>query len=170
MKRIIGLLVIVFFLGTLTISAQSKQKFAHINSNELMKVMPGKDSAQAELQAYAQILEKQLRAMQTELETKYNDFVATQNQMPELMKQTKTQELQDLQTRMEGFQTNAQQDLSKKESELLQPIIDKAKKVIAEVAKEKAYTYVLDTGVGTLLYFDESDDILLDVKKKLGVQ
>jgi outer membrane protein len=52
--------------------AQKNIKLGHINSNDLMQIMPGKDSAQAVLQKEMTELEDQLKAMQGELEKKYN--------------------------------------------------------------------------------------------------
>jgi outer membrane protein len=51
----------------------------------------------------------------------------------------------------------------------LKPIIDKAKKAIEDVAKENGYTYIFDSSVGVLLYYENSDDIMTLVKKKLGL-
>jgi len=52
----------------------------------------------------------------------------------------------------------------------LQPIIDKAKKAIDDVAKDGNYTLILDSSVGVVLYSIDGDDILPAVKKKLGIQ
>ena len=102
---------------------------------------------------------------------KYNDYLAKKDSLSDILVQTREKELQDLQTRIQNFQTSAQQDLQKKEQELLQPIIEKAKNAIQKVAKEKGYSYVFDTSVGALLYWPEnSDDILPLVKKELGLQ
>jgi len=76
----------------------------------------------------------------------------------------------DLSNRIEAFQSSAQEDLQKKEQELLQPIIDLAKKAIEEVAKEQGYTYILDTAYGIVLFADPSDDIMPLVKKKLNLK
>jgi outer membrane protein len=167
MKKLLILLVIIFSFGFNQVEAQ-KSKFGHIDSNELMEIMPGKDTAQAQIQAYATILQKQLETMSTEFETKYTEYIANEANMPELMKSTKQEELQDLQARIESFQQKAQDDLIAKEQLLLQPIIDRAKELIAEVAKEKGYSYVFDTGQGGILYFEETEDILPAVKLKLG--
>jgi len=79
--------------------------------------------------------------------------------------------LTDLEKRISDFQTNAQNDLQKKQDELLNPIIEKAKNAINEVAKENGYTYILDSSVGgVVLYTVSNDDILPLVKKKLGIQ
>jgi outer membrane protein len=133
-------------------------------------MMPGRDSAMQKMQDYQKSLENQLKAMQNELETKYTDFTANQATMSELIKQTKQKELQDLNGRIEAFQTSAQQDLQNKEQEVLKPIVDKAKKAIEDVAKENGYTYIFDAGVGVLLYNDGSDNILPLVKKKIGIK
>jgi len=45
--------------------------------------------------------------------------------------------------------------------------MDKAKKGIEAVAKEGGYKYVLDTSVGSVLYFEPAEDIFNAVKKKL---
>lgn len=169
MKKLLILLVIIFSFGFNQVEAQ-KSKFGHIDSNELMEIMPGKDTAQAQIQAYATILQKQLETMSTEFETKYTEYIANEANMPELMKSTKQEELQDLQARIESFQQKAQDDLVAKEQLLLQPIIDRAKELIAEVAKEKGYSYVFDTGQGGILYFEETEDILPAVKLKLGIE
>lgn len=171
MKKIILLLAVTLMTGVFTTSqAQSKGKLGHIDSSKLLNLMPEREKAQNELQKYSKQLEDQLTAMQTELQNKYNDYLAKKDSLSDILVQTKEKELQDLQTRIQNFQTSAQQDLQKKQQELLQPVIDKAKNAIQKVAKEKGYSYVFDTSVGALLYWPEnSDDLLPLVKKELGL-
>jgi outer membrane protein len=149
--------------------AQVKQKFGHIDSNELLKLMPGRDSATAKITAYSKTLETQLKGMQGELESKYGDYQANKDNWTDLIKQTKEKELQDIQARIEAFQQSAQDDLEKKQNELLKPIIDKAKAAIEKVAKDNQFTYIFDAGLGVLLYSDPTQDILPLVKKELGL-
>jgi len=171
MKIFKALLIIAVVLFTTGANAQGKLKIGHIDSGELFKIMPGRDSAQTKLQAYSKTLEDQLKAMTTEYETKVADYQATSATMSDLMKQTKAKEIQDLQKRMEDFQTAAQTDLQAKETELVQPIIDKAKKAIESVAKENGYTYVIDSAPGSVvLYSEPTDDLFPLVKKKLGLK
>ena len=59
--------------------------------------------------------------------------------------------------------------MAAKEQELLEPILSKARKAIEEVAKEGKYTYIFDKTGGTILYANESEDVLPLVKKKLGL-
>lgn len=165
-------LFLLLSMGGLIITSYSQQKIklGHLNSNDLLEAMPEKAKAQKSLQDYSKQLEDQLVAMQDELEKKYNEYLEKKDTFTDLIKKNKEEELTSLQLRIQTFQANAQQDLQKKEQELLKPIIDKAKKAIEDVSKENGYTYIFDSGVGTLLYFPkESDDILPLVKKKLGI-
>ncbi len=168
-KSFIILLIALFTCGTASF-AQKTVKLGHINSADLMQIMPGRDSAQAAFQTEMDALDAQLKAMQEELQKKYNEYMEKQDQMSALIRQTKEQEIRDMGSRVEAFQQNAQQQLQEKEKELLQPIIDRAKQAIADVAKENGYTYVFDTSAGALLYQQDSDDILGLVKKKLGLK
>ncbi|MEI7594799.1 MAG: OmpH family outer membrane protein [Bacteroidota bacterium] len=170
MKNILklGLLVALFFTFNASF-AQSKTKIGHINSADLLAAMPQRDSAQKVLEAYSKSLEKTLIEMQSEVESKYQKYMADQKTMNEIVKQSKEKEIQEMQKRLEDFQKSAQEDVSKKEQELVAPILDKAKKAIEDVAKENGYTYILDTSAGLVLYFDKGDDIIALVKKKLGI-
>lgn len=173
MKKVIVLvtLLALFFLG-FNANAQSKIKLAHVNSTELMKMMPGVDTAQKVIQDFAKELEDELSTMRAEFEKKYADFQANQATMSQSLQQVRMKELQDLDSRINLFQEQAQTDLQEKQEELLKPIIDKAKNAIEEVAKENGYNYVFDTrmDMGVVLYSEESDNILSLVKKKLGIK
>ena len=147
--------------------AQKNIKLGHINSQELMQIMPGRDSVQTILQNEVNELEATLKQMQAEAEKRYNDYVANQAGWTELIRQTKQREIQDMSVRIQEFQENAQKQLTEREAELTKPIIDRAKKAIEDVAREGGYTYIFD-GAG-LLYSNDSEDIMPAVKKKLGI-
>ncbi|MDR1183044.1 MAG: OmpH family outer membrane protein [Bacteroidales bacterium] len=161
--------LVVIFLG-FNLSAQTKIKLAHVNSNDLMLMMPGIDTARKSIEDYAKQLEEEMKAMYTEYEKKTTDFQNNQATMSQSLQQIKLKELQDLEARIRTFEEQAQTELQTKQEELLKPIVDKAKLAIGEVAKENGYTYVFDSSLGVLLYSDESDNIIELVKKKLGIK
>jgi outer membrane protein len=145
-------------------------KFGYINSNDLLMVMPERDSAEADLQDFAKQLEFQLTAMTSEYEKKVAEYQQNQNVMNDLVKSSKEEEIMDLQRRIQEFQGKAQQSLTSKENELMEPLIKKAKDAISDVAKENKYTYIFDTSTGAVLHYPDGDNILPLVKKKLGIQ
>ena len=147
--------------------AQKNVKLGHINSQELMQIMPGRDSVQTVLQNEVTELETTLKQMQAEAEKRYNDYVANQAGWTDLIRQTKQREIQDMSARIQEFQENAQKQLQEREAELTKPIIDRAKKAIEDVAREGNYTYIFDGAA--LLYSQDSEDIMPLVKRKLGI-
>ncbi len=162
-KKLLFAGLLLFNVG---VFAQKAQKLGHINSNELLMAMPERTKIQKDLEDYAKQLQSQLQTMETEWQGKVQDFKAKEGQMSELVRNTKVKEITDLEQRIQDFQETAQKDLQNKEGELLQPLIDKAKKAIEDVAKENGFTYILDSSVGVLLY-TAGEDILPLVKKSL---
>lgn len=170
MKKLV--IIIAFVSVGFSLSAQKQLKIGHINSNELLMAMPERNTIETEIQNHAKQLETQLLTMQRELETKYQDFQSKESMMSEAIRKDKIKELTGLEQRLNEFQESAQEDLQKKEQELTEPLITKAKNAIEAVAKENGYTYVLDSGVGFILYQNEtnSDNLMPLVKKKLGLE
>jgi outer membrane protein len=169
MKSIIkSFAFIAFLLCGLNSSAQ---KFAHINSQELLMSMPESDSAQIKIEQTASNYEDQLEEMQVELNKKYDDYLKNRDKYTELIRQTKESEIADMQERYQQFESIASQELQTERNRLLQPIIEKANKAIKEVAEEQNIMYVFDVSQGNPIYFSEqSTDILPLVKKKLGLE
>ncbi len=171
MKNLLKLLVIILFLFSGTAVNAQNYKFGHINSQELLSLMPERDSAEAKIQLYAKDLEAELEIMNVEYRNKLNDYLEKQDILTPLVKQTKEQELSEFQSRIQDFTNNAQQDLQQQEAQMIQPIIQKAEKAIKDVAKENGFTYIFDLSRGAVIYFSEqSEDILPLVIKKLGLE
>jgi outer membrane protein len=148
---------------------QAAVKFGYIDSNEILTLMPETDSLQKELQAYAEYLDQQMSTMAMEYQTKVTDYQENYNTMSDLIRQTKEKEITDLQARIQAFQASADQDLGAKQAELFNPLIDKVKDAISQVGKENSYTYIFDVGAGAVVFYENGDNILPLVKRKLGL-
>lgn len=168
MKKAIVVLALIF--GAFTVNAQSK--LGHINTSELIEQMPQTDSIQKKLLAIQAQWEEILKEKEVELQTKiqaYQKLASDPNANPQII-EVKRSELEKLQTSYQETQQQANSDLQLKQEELLQPLLDKVKKAIEEVAKAKGYDYIIDSTEGSaLLYTNPSSDIMNDVKAKLGV-
>jgi outer membrane protein len=171
-KILVSLLVLTFVLAGSTLMAQT-QKIGHVNLQELITAMPESDSAQAKLQKTAKEMDSNYQQMQVEFNKKYEEYNKNSKDYNDLVKSTKEAELQDLNKRMQEFQTSAQQKLQELNQKLLKPILDKANKAISDVARENKFTYVLDTppNGGAVVYTGEGAiDLMPMVKKKLGLK
>ncbi|MBU3676055.1 MAG: OmpH family outer membrane protein [Chitinophagaceae bacterium] len=166
MKKI--LILLAFLYAGNQVNAQ--QKIGYINSEELIMAMPEAKKADADITAYAKTFQDQLQAMQKEMETKYKAYEAGVKTMTEAMKDVKEKELTDLQNRIQSVQQSAEEKIAAKRQEMLKPITEKADAAIQAVAKEKGYSYIFDANAGGIIYALPSDNILQDVKNKLGIK
>ncbi len=174
MKRFIGIaaLTIIIVLAGQNAMAQNF-KFGHVNSDQVIQSMPEFDSASVKLQKFQKELVNALDLMQVELNTKNEAYVKESKNLSDIVKQTKEQELTDMNRRIQEFQTSAQTQLQDKQAELFQPIVAKVNKAISDVGKENGYIYVFNIGQGSpLIYFDEtkSTNLMPLVKAKLGLK
>jgi outer membrane protein len=165
MKKIAFLTLLTF----LTLSSIAQNKFGYIDSQELLLLMPERKTAETEVQNFAKSLEAQLGSMTAEIQQMQQEYQANEATYTDLVKQDKEAEMEGLYQRIQTFQQNAQQSLQTKEQELLEPILSKARKAIEDVAIEGDFTYIFDKSQGSILYAQESENILALVKKKLNL-
>lgn len=142
-------------------------RLGHINSGELVSLMPETKKAEDSLKRFAEGMETQVQAMLSELKVKYADFQSKSKEWSESLREYKTKEIQDLQSNIDNFQQRAQQDIAKRKEDLLGPVIQKAEEAIKAIAKEGNYDYIFDTSSGNFLYTKDSDNLLETAKKKL---
>lgn len=170
MKHTVKIILGAALILCMGLGSAKAQKLAYVDFQELMQLMPEYKKANTDMEAFGKTLQDQLKTMNEELEKKYADYQKNEPKMADAIKDLKQKELRDMQARMQEFQESAQENVRKKETELLKPIIEKAKATIGTVAKEGGYTYVFDSSPGTpLLYKPEGDNIMGAVKKKLGI-
>lgn len=148
----------------------AQQKIGYINSQELLSIMPETKKANDEAEAYQKTFADQMKTMQTELETKFKAYQASEKTMSDAIKTVKEKEIQDLQNRMSSFEQTAKEKIDTKVQELLDPINKKAQTAIESVAQEKGYSYIMDTSIGAIVYAKPDDNILPAVKVKLGIK
>ena len=147
------------------------QKFGHISSEVLLQAMPEYDSAQVELEELQQHYELEIERIQVEINKKIEEFNQGEATMSNLIKEAKASEIQELQMRLQNFSQTAQQDLQQQGMRVIQPVMEKARQAINDVAKEKGLIYVFDLSQGNPVYTSpESLDMLPLVKAKLGIQ
>ncbi len=169
MKNILKSLVALFAVMLLAGSSAKAQKIGYVDLQELMQLMPEYKKANTDMEAFGKSLEDELKKMSDEFQKKVADYQKNEKTLPDAIKEVKQKELQDMQGRIQEFQQSAQENIRKRETELLKPIIEKAKTAIAAVAKEGSYSYVFDSSAAGFLYKPDGDNMLAKVKTKLGI-
>ena len=161
----------------LTASTAFGQKFGRVDLAAIVPNMPEYQEAVTNLEAYGKDLQDQLEQIMVEFNTLYTNYEKNAATMTDSVRQLKERELGELQQRYQDFQQIAQQDMQRKEAEVMNPIYTKADEAVKKVAAAGGYVAIFNTAgdqpsSAGLAYFDPSllKDITSDVKKELGIQ
>lgn len=167
MKHLKSLLLVAVLTLGLNSVTQAQTKVAHLNFDELISVMPKTKALEADLEKLKKNYDDEIKAADVKLKAKlekYNEEAKAQTQQEN---QKRAQEVQAEEQKIYTSIQAANEDLQKRKAEGLNPIIEEARKAVADVAKEKGFAYVLD--VSTLLVA-EGTDLMADAKAKLGIK
>ena len=149
--------------------AISAQKFGHINTQELFAMMPEVNKVRLTMDTINNQYENQLASMNEEFQRKYQDYMAQEATMADAIKQIRQQELQEMQQRIQLFYQTAEQDIQKKQQELLAPVHEKMTKAIKAVGDREGYTYIFDSAAMVHIGADATD-VMPAVKNELGIK
>ena len=163
MKKII---ITLLLIAPMAISAQ---KFGHINTQELFTQMPEVAQIKLKMDTIQGQYETQLASMQEEIQKKMQDYQAQEATMADAVKQIRQQELQEMNQRIQLFYQTAEQDIQKKQQELLAPVHEKMSKAIKAVGERENYTYIFDSAAMVHIGAD-AIDVTPAVKKELGIK
>ena len=151
------------FIGASSfVSAQNK--IAHINKEELIKAMPAYATAQAEVEKLAKTYEAEFQDQLKEIENlvkQYNAEAAAQTDEENIKRK---KQVDGMKQALAMYQQQKNQDLSKKEYDLLKSIADDADAAIQAVAKAQGFQYVLDSA---MFIVADGKDLMADVKAHL---
>ena len=171
MKKSLTILLVfvISFLG-LSTSALA-QKYGYINFNNLIVEMPDAKKADAEIETYRKqqvaLLENKAKALEAKFK-KYLEEAATDDVSPKKNKEREA-ELQKDRQEIGKFEQEVLQKIQVKREKFYDPIFKKANDAINQVAKENGYSMIFNESIGILLYNEASEDIMAQVKAKLGM-
>lgn len=168
MKNLLKISTLAFVLFVATVSLQA-QNFGYVDSQLILSEMPAVKQAESNLEALQQQLQKKLQAG---IELLQKDYVALQQKIErgELAPVQQEEQVAGIQAREQKLQAEEQgmvQQIQVKRNELLEPIYTSLNAAIADIAKEKGYTFIFDKQV--LLFGEESQDVSADVRAKLNM-
>ena len=168
MKHLKSLLLAATLILSASLTLQAQSKVAHINTQELVESMPDMKSAKSELEKLAKTYETDIQAMATELQNKITQYDAESSTKTDEENGKRLQEVQSMEQSIRQYKAQAQQDLQKKELDLLRPITEKAKNAILKVGNAQGFDYVLDSSQGQGVIMANGKDLLTDVRTELG--
>jgi len=163
--------LVLLMLCALPLGIFAQDKLGHINSKEIISIMPEIPGIEKKIDELSKQWESEIMKMREEYNTKIKEYQQKQDSMPDGIKQIRMSEIQEMEQRISTFQQTAYTDLQKKQQDLVNPVIEKVRKAITDVAVENNYTYIFDLSTQSIIYQSpKSNDITALVKKKLAIK
>ena len=164
-KKLIAMLLLMAPLALFA------QKFGHLNSADIIQVMPEYTAAQTELQNLEKQYTNELQLMESELAKKSEAYEKEKATLPANIQQRREQELQELYGKMQQYYQTSQQELAQASQEKMAALTEKITKAIKEVGVAGGFLYIFDTASG-IPYISEtlSTDVTAQVKAQLGIK
>ena len=173
MKRILTLGCLMLLLASAGLQAQTK--IGYTNVELILAYMPETKNIEKELGTLESKIQEQLGVKQKYYQQKLSEFMEAKEKgiLNEAQEQAAIQALQGLEGEIQQGLQLAEQKLMERRMETLKPLQDKMQGAIDNVAKEGGYTYILNQAVGSgipsILYGKESDNVTEAIAKKLGI-
>ena len=180
-KTILTIVLVFSVCMVFTVSANAELKIGYIQSDFIFSKYQPYIEAQKQLDEFQKGEMDKLRAKQEDLQKKAQEAKNQELLMTDEMKQAKLEELQQQEMELQQTYEELYRDdgiMYKKQSELLQPIIDQINEVLMRIARDNEYDYIFDATAGpaggSLLYAAEqyniSDMVLEALEKDISSQ
>ena len=169
-KTLIPAIVLVMLFG---VAAQAQtQKIGYVNSTKIFQEYPAALEAQKRIDAIGRPFQDSLEAMQKDLQAKYEDYQKREAMLNDATKRTEQQKLVEMERRANEYRVEKfgqDGELARRTEQIINPVREKIKTAIAQVAKEERYSFVFDKTeqIQVLLYGDPNQDITFKVIDKL---
>lgn len=161
MKRSI-LYLTVALLGIITSSIYAQGKIGYVDSQKIMQSLKETQTVQVKLQEEQERMAKQFQYLQDSLANAQDDYVKNYKDNPlikENIRQSIQKGIEELAYYVQGAGQRYNEELGKKQQELMQPIFDKIKKALENVRKAEGMEYIVDSASGILLAYDTKYDL-----------
>ena len=162
MKRII----IIAAMALMSVSAFA-QKFAYVDFNELVMLIPEMDEARATIEENTKTNEEILMTMYEEYQSKMQQYEQKASTWTQSVREIKEKEIMDIQSRLEQTQQTLQQEIQQLQQQLQAPIVEKVNNVVSELAKAQGVTAVFEKG--SFLYVDEAQMVNLTPEARVAL-
>jgi len=163
--------IVVLMLLALPLSMKAQEKLAYVNIQEIFQVMPELTEIEKTIADLNEQYKKELDKMYEEYAAKAKEYQDNLQTMAESIKTRRQGEIVDIEKRIGTFQQSANEELQKKQMELVNTLRQKILTATSEIGIENSYTYIFDISAQSIAYHSpKAVDVTPLVKKKLGIK
>ena len=161
-------ILIIMLLTNLALFAEVK--IGYIFSEEIMKKFEDARQVEIDLEKESRKLQQGLLNLEKEFDSLRQDFDRTSLLMSDSRRQSKQQELEGMQQKMQRYQMEKfgpEGEIYRIQAQLLSPVLTKLDEVIREIANERGYDFIFDANGAGILFSLDNHNLTEDVLEKL---
>jgi len=169
LTRISALMILLTPVLSVLVSAQTLQ-IGYADPEVIITYMPEYQTVQQQMAAEYRTSQEALQALAEDFQDRVEKYQKQQPLLSAERQAEREQELATLQTEIQNSAAAKDQELAKKQEDLMAPLLDRVQSVIDEVAVEKGLDIIIRSPA--LLYVNEDKIVNLnvDIAEKLGIE
>lgn len=140
-----------------------------VNTQAILPIAPGADSAQAAFQVVLQGFMGELQVLETEIDSLLAVYRQQEALLDEAGKAAKQEEIMEKQRLAQQRQAELETESDRRRNALLEPILLRVREVIDEIRGEHGYAMVFDMAESGVVAADPTLDITAVVLERLGI-
>lgn len=170
MRKLLSIFSLLLFFTVNSLFAQ-EAKFGHLNSGNLLSMMPEAKAADGQLAQLQSQLVAKGDTMVAAFRADYEKYMkeSSEGLLTQIQAKQRESVLAQKQQELQQYEQTIKLEVVKKRETLLQPILKKVDEAIQAVGKEGGYLMIFDESTGAMMYSLPSQDVTDLVKKKLGI-
>jgi outer membrane protein len=148
LRALVGAATVLVVSQAAPLSAQSAppQRFAYVDTRDILNQAPGRAEAEAQLQKEAVVWEAEIKKMQDQMNAMIADFQKKQATFTPAERDKQTKVIQDKQGEFQKRNDEINAEAERRRNEVLQPILDQIKLALEDVRKSSGLDAIFDVG------------------------
>ena len=159
----LGVFGLMMNMSVTSVLAADEVKVGTVDMQKALQTVETGKKAKAQLEKEFNAKKQQLQTEEAALRKATEEFKKQSLVMSDEARAKKQAELQERIMKFQEQTAKSQMEIQQKERDLTQPLVSKLRTVIAELAKKKNYTVVLEKNENNVLFSQEKDDLTNDV-------
>ncbi len=161
----------ILFASVLSAPAAAQSlKIGYADPDVIITYMPEYQDIQQQMAAEYRTSQEALQALAEDFQERVTKYQKQQPLLSTVRQTEREAELAQLQTEIQDSAARKDQELAKKQEDLMAPLLDRVQEVIDEVAADKGLDLVLRSPALLFVNEDSIININLDIAERLGIE
>ncbi len=164
-RMVLGLVAVGMLAAAVPVSAQAK--IAYLDSRRILQEAPGAQQARTAIEQEMRAFQQRLQTLQDSLQKVIQDYQQRSLTLSPDARRTEEQKIAAKQRELQAQADQLELDANRKQTELMQPVMDRVEKAIEDIRKEGGYAIIFDAASAAMVSADSALDLTTQVINRL---